>query len=418
MRCYYNILYLAYLQIFYTFYKFYKFSLLDLSVWGRTWDKLKRGDSSERIPSNKERKRYWSPLKRDTNNPSNSKNVEEKSELRLSQSDLRKIYDMYRNMNDRGDKIINKNRRNARCISDNLELSQQQLLDYLILMKPSTQELDRIFSEIAEDEPRHEPKRLGRLSEEKRSRASKFKSMFSRSSSKSDDEGDLRHHPKNSSTDSLTSLINFIIPGRRSTSNSSPKLPNKIIKSDESGYGSDSTKTTSIDSPIGSIKSQTSAISTDQSKDNTAATTSDYYHDDTDTAEEDNAEESPVFRISSKKRSRSRGEDTDSFNRRKSFKFKRSPTKTNKEKEKLKMSVEDLTQNYCDKLKLNTENVELRAKKRQCTSIGHLEKEYKCVTLKIGRNDMLGLKIGPSYGADSSVTYSITDILPNSAAKR
>ncbi|CAG9828237.1 unnamed protein product [Diabrotica balteata] len=393
-----------------------------LSAWGRTWDKLKRGDSSEQLPTNK---KMWYPLKKhEAKSADTSHTSVEKSELNLSQSDLRKIYDMYRHMSDRdrSEKII-RSKRSGRCISDNLELSQQQLLDYLILMKPNTEELDRIFTEITEEPVRREPKRLGMLTEEKRSRASKFKSIFSRSSSKSDDEGDLKLHPKNSSTDSLTSLINFIIPGRRSHSNSSPKLPNKI-KSDESGYGSDSTKTvTSIDSPIGSLKSQNSTVCTDQRDETSTAGTSDYYNDDTDTAEEDNDDsemtitKNSKFRKQSKKRSRSRSEDNDSLSKRKSVKFKRSPSK--KSLDKHKISIEDLSQNYCDKLKLNTENFEVKAKKRQgATNVGHLEKEYKCIKLKIGRYEHLGIKIGPNYGRDSTISYSITDIVPDSVAKR
>ncbi|XP_057662020.1 tyrosine-protein phosphatase non-receptor type 13-like [Diorhabda carinulata] len=392
-----------------------------LSAWGRTWDKLKRGDSSEQLPSTTNRRKMWYPLKKhDSTSSSTSKFGDEKFELKLSQNDLRKIYDMYRNMNDkdRCERII-KSKRKARCISDNLELSQQQLLDYLILMKPEAHELDRIFSEISEEPPRQESKRLLMVSEERKTRTSRIRSIFSRASSKSDDEGDLRLHPKNSSTDSLTSLINFIMPSRKYTSNSSPKLPNKI-KSDESGYGSDSTKTvTSIDSPIGSLKSQNSEVSTDITEENATAATSDFYYDDTDTAEEDNNDHEMTitnfFKKQSKKRSRSQSQDNDSLSRRKSFKFKKSPVKS---KEKLKMSIEDLSQNYCDKLKISAENIEMRSKKRPCSSTGHLEKDYKCVNLKVGRNEHLGIKIGPNYGRDSIISYSITDILPNSVAQR
>ncbi|KAJ8951933.1 hypothetical protein NQ318_013599, partial [Aromia moschata] len=111
-------------------------------------------------------------------------------------------------------------------------------------------------------------------------------SLFSRSSSKSDDECDVKLHPKNSSTDSLTSLLNFIMP--RKSNNPSPNLPHKF-KSDESGYGSDSTKAASIDSPVGSIKSQISSISQEEGKDQHQST-SDFYND-TDTAEEDERDE-------------------------------------------------------------------------------------------------------------------------------
>ncbi|VEN53561.1 unnamed protein product [Callosobruchus maculatus] len=213
-----------------------------LSAWGRTWGKLKRGDSSEQIQTANGKKRSSSPLKTHQSSDLNTDafantfryNDTDSPDLKLSQTDLKKIYDMYRSMNDKPEKIT-KYKRKARCISDNLELSQQQLLDYLILMKPTPDELDRIFGEIAEENLNGS--RLSSVSEGKRSRPrSRLKSFFSRSSSKSDDEGDIRLHPKNSSTDSLTSLLNFIMPSRKSSSlNASPKLNGKF-RSDESGY--------------------------------------------------------------------------------------------------------------------------------------------------------------------------------------
>jgi len=79
------------------------------------------------------------------------------------------------------------------------------------------------------------------------------------SSSKSDDEGDVsfkKMNQKSSSTDSLTSILNYLMPKRKqNASKGSGK-----IKSDESGYGSDSTKAV-LDSPLGSVKSQTSQVS-------------------------------------------------------------------------------------------------------------------------------------------------------------
>nr|CAI5825533.1 unnamed protein product [Callosobruchus analis] len=220
----------------------YEASKSRLSAWGRTWGKLKRGDSSEQIQRANGINRSLSPLKKhqssDLNNDTFTNtfryNDGDSPDLKLSQTDLKKIYDMYKNMNDKPEKIT-KYKRKARCISDNLELSQQQLLDYLILMKPTPDELDRIFGEIAEENLNGS--RLSSVSEGKRSRPrSRLKSFFSRSSSKSDDENDIRLHPKNSSTDSLTSLLNFIMPSRKSSSlNASPKLIGKF-RSDESGY--------------------------------------------------------------------------------------------------------------------------------------------------------------------------------------
>lgn len=83
------------------------------------------------------------------------------------------------------------------------------------------------------------------------------------------------------------------MPKRRQASKS-PTAGTKF-KSDESGYGSDSTKTTTMDSPVGSIKSQTShEVDTDGELDQTLVDRDDKnfrdrheYSDDTDTADED-----------------------------------------------------------------------------------------------------------------------------------
>nr|XP_023013076.1 uncharacterized protein LOC111503088 isoform X2 [Leptinotarsa decemlineata] len=389
----------------------------NLSGWGRTWEKLKRGDSSEQLRS-KNKKRSWSALrKRNEENRSTSPGVsndeEENSDLQLSQMDLKKIYDMYRNMCDKPEKILS-SKRKAICMSDSLELSQQQFLEYLILMKPNVEELDKIFSNLNIDSA-HSQSKLDIVSEEKRQKPSRFKSFFSRSTSKSDDEGDFKRHPKNSSTDSLTSLINFIMPSRKSVSNFSPRLPSKF-KSDESGYGSDSTKAASIDSPVGSIKSQISNISNEQvTPQNISAPTKDYSDEDTDTAEEDNEQDTtftPFVQFPSKKRSRSRSADYESLSRRKAFKFKKSPIK----KDMLKMSIEDLTQT-CDKLQLDQGKDEAEIKSKQASSSIE-EKEFKCVRLKVGRNETVGIEIGPSTGQDSSISYSIINLLPYSVAKR
>ncbi|KAJ8923499.1 hypothetical protein NQ315_010077 [Exocentrus adspersus] len=400
----------------------------NLSGWGKTWEKLKRGNSSEQIRPDKSRKRSWSPLKKENGDSRNSSTVRldlkedgDKSDLKLSQTDLRKVYDMYRNMSDgtsRPEKTLRTGRK-AKCISDNLELSQHQLLDYLIMMKPNSQELDKIFSEITEDETKSNSGRLGILTEEKKSK-SKFKSLFSRSSSKSDDESDLRHHPKNSSTDSLTSLINFIMP-RRYTSNISPNLPHKF-KCDESGYGSDSTKAASIDSPIGSIKSQLSAVSHDEAKDQQKenVATSDYYNDDTDTADEDDDNDKTLtswYLSKCKKRSRSRSNDSDTCARRKSLRLKLSPSK----KENSRKSFEDQSQNYCSKmneLKISEETSDIKKFNDKNPTSKSVEKEFKSIKLKVGKGELVGIKIGPNYGRDSTFNYTITDILPHSAAYR
>ncbi|CAH1153738.1 unnamed protein product [Phaedon cochleariae] len=383
------------------------------STWGKTWDKLKRGDSSEKLTVHS-KKRSWSPLKKqnDSKNsaPCTSKDEEEKSQLKLSHTDLRKIYDMYRNVNDRSERIIN-SKRKAKCMSDNLELTQQQLNDYLLLMKPNTEELDKIFTETSACPS---TARLGSLPEENKKKTSKFRSLFSRASSKSDDETESKHHPRNSSTDSLSSLLGLILPGRRS----SPKLPCKF-KSDESGYGSDSIK----DSPIGSVRSQQSCGSEELRE----APSASKYEDDTDTAEEDDLDVTvtSVTRMPSKKRTRpSNDSDTDSLARRKSIKLKRSPTK--RDKNEATISVEELSRTCRDQLRLGgaiKDGGLLRkehgpSRKGGPSKANVVEKEYRCVRLKVGSDEVAGITIGPCFGRDEKIGYSITDVLPNSVARR
>ncbi|CAH1985448.1 unnamed protein product [Acanthoscelides obtectus] len=386
-----------------------------LSAWGRTWGKLKRGDSAEEIKTASGKRRNLSYLKKqkspDSFNDTFTTSLYRENDppdLKLSQTDLRKIYDMYRNMSDKPEKIT-KYKRKARCISDNLELSQQQLLDYLILMKPSPDELDKIFGEIAEENLK--ASRLSSVSEGKRSRTrSRIKSFFSRSSSKSDDEGDIRLHPKNSSTDSLTSLLNFIMPSRKSSLNASPKLNGKF-RSDESGYGSDSTKAASIDSPIGSVKSQISE--------------NNVYEADTDTAEEDNDNENdskndgditlteitikPVtpYKTPHKRvRSKSDDDERDSFVKRAaSFKRFLSPPKRTKATE----GDNDDSRSCCErisKLKLDEE--------REKPENKPLYDQPRDARPKLNRNDRNRQSFGrtPGYAAKNTPKDSTTKRLP------
>ncbi|XP_060516174.1 PDZ domain-containing protein 2-like [Cylas formicarius] len=390
----------------------------NLSTWGKAWEKLKRGDSAESLPGNSKR-RHCSPLKKQTND---SALADSKGDMTFSEIDVKKVYDMYRNTNNanptkKTDKSFKS--RKSKCVSDNIELSQQQFLDYLLLMKPNSENLDKIF----DDDKVTASQKLSSLSEEKIPRRSRLRSFFSkRSSSKSDDEADISYksNQKSSSTDSLTGLLNYIIPKRLTRS---PKVKPKF-QCDESGYGSDSTKAASIDSPIGSIKSQTSNT-TDSDLDKTLENK--FYNEDTDTADEDCETtynfskfyaRSPTKNYSAKKRPRSQSredEEAELRMKRPSVRLKRSPSKA----EKLKMSIEDLSQTCYDKfrnLKLNNEYTCETTQKIETGSV--LDKEYKCVRLRMADNDVVGIKISPNYGRNSTSTYTISEILPNSAAIR
>lgn len=359
----------------------------------------------------------------------NDKNDESKlNEMKMSQNDLRKIYETYKSIsetskNESPMKLIRK----VKSTSDNLELSQQQLLDYLMLIKPNSDEIDKIFTQLTTNDTPHKTKsnKLGILSEEKYTKANKFRSMknlFSlRSSSKSDDESDCKPYKKTSSTGSLTSLTNFILP-KRSNSNTSLVLPSRI-KSDESGYGSDSTRTTGVDSPRGSIKSQISDMSNNEKKNGnseTATITKCCNNDDTDTAEEDDdiitkKYERPMKKYSSKRlRSQIEDQSDNQFSRRKSIRLRKSPIKKCEDS-----LVKELNDIYCDKLnKLHLSSENLLNKPKESTIYRVIEKDYKCIRLKLSKNEQIGISMAPNGNGRHPTTYNIISVEPNSAAAR
>lgn len=157
----------------------------DLSTWGKAWEKIKRQDSSELLPY-KAKKRSpkqdvaepytsFESLPKHTQNPTESNDKE-----KICDEDVKKVYEMYKNVNNgtsmRDGPLRNtiRSRRNQKCISDNIELNQQQLLDYLMMMKPNSEELDKIFDGEKSENERHSPK----LGDKKKNRRSKLRSMF------------------------------------------------------------------------------------------------------------------------------------------------------------------------------------------------------------------------------------------------
>ncbi|CAG9763825.1 unnamed protein product [Ceutorhynchus assimilis] len=299
-----------------------------LSTWGKAWDKTTRKDSFEHLP-------YKKPVHPEKN-VSNTDNV-------------------VRN------RTTTRSKRNLKCVSDNIELNQQQFLDYLMPMKPNNDELDKIF----DDQPK------------KKTRKSKLKSIFTMSSKSDESETPFKRMKKSSSTDSLTSLLNY-------------------------RYGSDSTKTTALNSPIGSIKSQTSQeVDTDAEMDKTLV---DKYRD-VDTGDEeimDTAETKYTFskfyarspiKSATKKRARSKSRDDLTKNETKRRTIKFSPEK----------DLNDLNK--------NVENLKITEPKPPTV----LEKEFKCVRLKLKKPEMAGIKISPS---DNGQSYFLSEILPNSVASK
>ncbi|KAF7265218.1 uncharacterized protein LOC143199322 [Rhynchophorus ferrugineus] len=326
------------------------------------------------------------------------------------------------------EKSHNRMKRNVKCVSDNIELKQDQLLSYLTMMKPADENiataLDTTTQNLSSDN----------IAEEKKTRRSKLRSMFtlrSRSRGSQEVDGFKKINQKSSSTDSLSSLLNYIIPRRRQHS----KSPSTVtqFKSDESGYGSDSTKCTPIDSPIGSIKSHVSQSSQDSENDNDADKTlvdknmgpyrdKNDLSDDTDTAEEE-LDRTYTFnkfysrsptKYLTKKRSRSSSGDGDierNLSARRSVKLKRTFSKNEKD------DAEKLQITCCEKIKnLKVNEDRMDTTHQSCSSI--LEKEFKCVRLKVKKGESIGLKIHPQINDNSTSTYIISEIMENSVASR
>lgn len=352
-----------------------------------------------------------------------------------SESDLRKLT---RKGTLRGKKRL-------KSMSDNIALNQQQLTDYLSLLQLNPEEFQDMLNDFTSNENKRNQKsrRLDILSEERATpkQSRKFRAvrnMFSlRSSSKSDDENDVkpsRQTNRSVSSSSLTNLNEYLTNNKKALSLSeiSSVLNSIIIKSDESGYGSDSTRT-GTESPGGSIKSHFSDPAKTDPNETITQKKMNYYDDDTDTAEEDDENEPATSRtikrmgLRSSKRPRSLSEDVEPLNASKRCSRlygKRSPSKPTSSVE-LNVSVEQLNQSFNDKLdklilEFNSSVAQHSTafKSKEITRQPLLEKEFKCVRLRLGENEEAGICIEPKITTGLSTPYVISEILPGSAAER
>lgn len=345
-------------------------------------------------------------------------------------------------------------KKRLKSIPDNIALNQQQLTDYLALLQLNPEEFQDMLNDFTVNETRrsHKSRRLDILSEERATpkQSRKFRAvrnMFSlRSSSKSDDENDVkpRHANRSVSSSSLTNLNDFLTNSKKALSLSeiSSVLNSIIIKSDESGYGSDSTRT-GTESPGGSIKSHVSdmanAAKTDlnetitQEKVNSTKSSRDYFNDDTDTAEEDEDEPATARKVkrtpvrASSKRPRSLSEETEQFNaskRNSRIYGKRSPIKNLTPNSDVNMSVDQLSESFNDKLdklilEFNSSVAQHSStfKSKEIMRQPLLEKEFKCVRLRLDEGEEAGICIG-AKNASGPTPYVISEIVPESAAER
>ncbi|KAF2883591.1 hypothetical protein ILUMI_22586 [Ignelater luminosus] len=480
-----------------------------VTTWGKKGNQTKQNNSSEFLSVNSGRRRHWSPLRIEVSNSmqesSTNKKVsrvdsirhmflrnEKRTETNSNQilnsellpNDLKKIYEVYKETSSskkNEDRHV-KGRKRSKNIADTLELSEQQFLDYLLLMKPNTpEEFKALISELTGEEKRVVPNKMEVLSEEKptHKHSRKFKAvknLFSKLSSKSDDEGDtISLRAKRSvSSGSLTSLSEFLMNSKKALSLSeisSVLMPKpKIIKSDESGYGSDSTR---MDSPRGSIKSQVSNLSGDSPSSISSADVDTTLTASPKTSDADKTFEETDFNLSvnspytktykvkddtyGTRKSDSETEKTHSRSKlRLSLRSKRpksdsTDTKSSNSKRRgenatdttvstecnlpkepdisltNKLSMEDLTKAFCDKLdKLSLQfnstvaypTATLQSyKNRSPLPTSLIDKEFKCVRLKLKENEFPGMIINPKYEIGPS-PYIITDIVSGSIAEQ
>lgn len=429
------------------------------------------------------RRRHWAPLQKASASPSPNANelhskrvsrvesirnlftrsdrtsdseADTRSDSDVSQTDLRKI-----GTSKNANKTL-RGKKRLKSISDNIALNQQQLTDYLTLLQLSPEEFQDMLNDLTSSEAKrtHKSRKLGILSEErctpKQSRKFRgVRNIFSmRSSSKSDDENEMKRDSKSKrtvSSGSLTNITEFLSNTKKTMSLSeiSSVLNSMIVKSDESGYGSDSTRT-GTESPGGSIKSQTSDMvvtgsptKNHFSQESTLTSSTNLYNnenDDTDTAEEDDEDDMRVTRKAKKtltrtsskmKRARSNSEESDQMNLSKRnfrpYGTKRSYNSiSNGNGDELKMTVEELNRTFNEKLdklilEFNTSMAQHTStfKSKEISRQPLLEKEFKCVRLRLdSENEAPGVCIAPKNANEQSTPYVITEILPGSAAEK
>lgn len=352
-----------------------------------------------------------------------SKNTEKLSDSEGHKSDSEASY-WRRNGSFRNPKLTLKKltRRRKRQPSENIELTAEKLREYLNIIQPTKEELEGMLNEIwgAETKPRN-PKKLKPLNEEspKPSKLRAVRNMFSRKSfSKSDDEGDFKPKVKSkrsTSSNSLNSLNELLVHSKKTLSLSDiSSLLNSIIgKSDESGYGSDSTRG-HADSPRGSIKSEMSNSTNKRLPTATAEPTERY--DDTDTADEDQDEDLEKIKSKRSKRQRSISNDFEQKAKKKTLRIF--------SKSKSSSKIETVTTEELSNLfnKLHSSENDDKAKKALDTNFLFksplVEKEFKCIRIKTNGNEPIGISLTPRETNLHTTMYLIERIEDDSIAGR
>ena len=149
--------------------------------------------------------------------------------------------------NDRKKKYSLRNKQRYKSTTDNLELNEEQLCDYLSIIRPNEEELKQFFIEFCKDDTPDITAKLESVTEDHQIEGSpkKYRSSDSISSIKSSQKlKECNSVKRIKLSRSLTSLTEFMCTLKKTLSLSevSSALTTFLNKSDESGYGNDSTK--------------------------------------------------------------------------------------------------------------------------------------------------------------------------------
>ncbi|KAK9890085.1 hypothetical protein WA026_008895 [Henosepilachna vigintioctopunctata] len=225
----------------------------------RTWDKMMQNETSDVTNIDSVGKRENN--QRETDSKSNRRRSEFESLLRnirstektfsgndelnsnLTRDDIKKIYKQYENLKNQNKLSLypkqKESSRKMNTLSESYPLNQKQLLDYLVMMQPDADEFKNLLDALSSDRLQSQNEMELSTGESPRKRTSKIrrmKKMFSRTKSKSDDEGDRQPNLKSSSRGKRSSISNFF--SRKRNSSPSPSGASKYSFSDNE-YDSD-----------------------------------------------------------------------------------------------------------------------------------------------------------------------------------
>lgn len=402
----------------------------NLSTWGRkvghTWNKIKQTDSAEILQVASGKKRHWSPHRREASKTANidksiskietmNKNNSNKESdnldfTKLSKDDFQKVYEKYKSLreNKNVNEVAKTKNAKSKSLSDNLELNQKQLLDYLLLIQPNQLEFEDLIERLTKDTIKLSLLHLESVEEDKpvksrfnRTMRNFFARRFSRSDLESDVEPKLTN--KSSSTGSLSSLSNFILNKR----NSSPN-PSKFSVASDSEYESD-TSVSSVSSVFRKIGRKY------KEKLNELRNSDVSLNNCSDSVGNNKNIDSSLKSSTHLKRSRGTEDDLRPVRRKTEGTIEYKVEKNN-------CADEFCTESCCDKLnKLTLISSENKSSTPSCQPKieDKTENEFKYVRLKVGRRDQIGIRVGQKSLKDGTKNkYFITDILSGSIADK